>query len=537
MKHLAVISQADTTTFNGKSVQQRAAGRFYTHELIGHALTRRVAERVSSGSGSVSVIDPFAGDGRLIVWLIPLLAARGVEHLDAALWDQDEDAVEKAVRAVTEAAATAGLSTHVNAWAGDTFDRAAVERRRWDVVLTNPPWELLKPDRREMKMLPEELRDEYVAELKAFDQRLAREFPLSQPSRRFAGWGTNLSRVGTEVALRLTAEGGVGGVVCPSSLLADSTTAALRRWLLERFALVDVAHYPAEARLFDGVDMPCCTFVAVRGAQQNGTRLTRIGASRRIIDEARVSLSRDWLEQREYSIPIEYGANGMALLERLDHHPRFATLEHLAPDGLWAGRELDETNRASFTLERGVHPFVRSRHVHRLRRVAPPEEFVDTSLRKIPISAQRVRLVWRDISRPSQKRRVHASLLPAGCVTGNSVSVAYFRDGSQQRTLALLGLVSSLPFEFQVRSLLMTHHVSLSTLRCTRLPRLDAHASALLAEATLACLEERPGAESALEVGAARAYGLGPEEWNGIVSHFGLSAKERDGLELAWSAT
>jgi Alw26I/Eco31I/Esp3I family type II restriction m6 adenine DNA methyltransferase len=536
LRHLAVISKADSAKFNGKSVQQRAAGRFYTHELIGRALTRQVAERIPPGSRSVSVIDPFAGDGRLVAWLAPLLAERGIEHLDASLWDQDEGAVQKAGCAVEEAAAAVGLSTHVDTWVGDTFDRAAAERQRWTAVVTNPPWELLKPDGREMKMLPDELRDEYVAELKTFDRRLASEFPISQPSRRFAGWGTNLSRVGTEVALRLTADGGVSGVVCPSSLLADGTTAALRRWLLEHFALVDAVHYPAEARLFEGVDMPCCTFVAVRGGQQNGMRLTRVSANHRVIDQTRISLSRDWLQRRDYAIPIEFGANGIALLENLDHHPQFAKLELPTSDGLWAGRELDETRRASFTLDHGAHPFVRSLHVRRLRPVEPPAEFVDTSMRRLPASSQRVRLVWRDISRPSQKRRVHASLLPTGCVTGNSVSVAYFRDESLPRTLALLAIVSSLPFEFQVRSLLMTHHVSLSVVRATRIPRLDRQLIAPLAKAALACLEERACAESDLEVAVARAYGLDREEWNSVASHFELSAQERDALRDSWSA-
>lgn len=537
MRHLAVIERADPAALNGKSFQQRAAGRFYTHEFIGMALARQVADLIPADTRSVSVIDPFAGDGRLIAWLIPALADRGMEHLDVSLWDQNEAAVATAGHAVEKAAAAVGLSADVEAWAGDTFDRGAIERGRWSVVVTNPPWELLKPDRREMKMLPPELRDEYVAELRAFDRRLASEFPVSQPSRRFAGWGTNLSRVGTEVALRLTAEGGACGVVCPSSLLADSTTASLRRWLLDHFALPEVTHYPAEARLFEGVDMPCCTFVAVRGGHSRQTRLTRVSANRNVIEDSRVSLPHDWLERRDYAIPVEFGADGIALLAELDHHLPFGALEQPGPDGLWAGRELDETNRASFTLGQGRHAFIRSRHVTRLRRLEVPDEYVDTTMREIPSSTRHVRLVWRDISRPSQKRRVHASLLQPGCVTGNSVSVAHFRDGSLPRLLALLALVSSLPFEFQVRSLLMTHHVSLSVMRSARLPRLDPDLVRPLAEAAVRCLEERPNADADLEVAAARAYGLEREAWDGIACRFALSPEDHSSLGRAWSAS
>jgi Alw26I/Eco31I/Esp3I family type II restriction m6 adenine DNA methyltransferase len=534
MKHLALIDEADRTPFNGKSVQRRAVGRFYTHEMIGRALARQTAERVPAGTASVSVIDPFAGDGRLVTWLVEALASRGVSHVEAALWDLDDTVPAAARQAVEAAGKRVGVATRVAAWTGDTFSRATSERTRWDAVITNPPWELIKPDRREMEMLAPGRREDYVLELKTFDRRLIDDFPRSQPSRRFAGWGTNLSRVGTEVALRLTGHAGVCGVVCPSSLLADATTAALRRWLFEDFALVAATHYPAEARLFDGVDMPCCSFVAVRDARQNGTQFRRVGANRLVVDEGVASLSRDWLEAREYAIPVEFGAGGIALLKDLDRHQPLASLKRSSPDGLWAGRELDETNRASFTTTSGKHPFVRSRHVTRLRPVDAPDEFVDVSRRQIPHTARHTRLVWRDISRPSQTRRIHASLLGPGCVTGNSTSVAYFHDGSLARTLALLALVSSMPFEFQVRSLLMTHHVSLSVMWAGRLPPMTPELVESLSRAAAACLEGEPGAEPRLEVLAARAYDLDRSTWERITAHFSLDERVRRELHEAW---
>jgi Alw26I/Eco31I/Esp3I family type II restriction m6 adenine DNA methyltransferase len=534
VNHLAILEAADRTFINGKDVQQRAAGRFYTHRLICNHLADGIV-RTLKGQLHLRVIDPFGGDGRLVEWLLPQLQAAGVQSVEAAIWEQDEEVAPVARGRIEAQASRLGLSVDLEVWTGDTFDRAVGSRQRFDVVITNPPWELLKPDHRELRRLPVELQESYVAELRAFDRRLSSEFPTSQPSRRFAGWGTNLSRVGTEVALRLTADGGVSGIVAPSSLLADSTTVALRRWLLNEFALVDVAHWPAEARLFDNVDVPCLSFVAARGLQDSRTRLVRIGADRTVQDEGSVELDKEWLGQRDYAIPVTYGVNGIRLLRRLDEHPRFAMLEGRHDRALWAGRELDETRRADFTRPTGERPFVRSRHVSRLGQPRlPVDEFVDTQVRPAPGSADRVRLVWRDISRPSQKRRVHASLLPAGPVTGNSVSVAYFRDGDLSRLLTLLGLVSSLPFELQVRSLLMTNHVSLSVMRAARLPALDGPASKEVAEAAYACLAGKPSAEAALERATAAAYGLDFEEWADVADMFELDRHERQSLNAAW---
>lgn len=534
MNHIAILESADRTAINGKDFQQRASGRFYTHRAIGDRLAASIVPFLRSRD-RVTVIDPFGGDGRLVCWLLTELAAAGVRGVEAAIWEQDEAAAPIAHERIAAEAARLGLHVDLDVWTGDTFDRAAGSRERFDVVITNPPWELLKPDHRELQRLPTELRESYVAELRAFDRRLASEFPTSQPSRRFAGWGTNLSRVGTEVALRLTADSGVCGVVAPSSLLADSTTAALRRWLLDEFALVDVAHWPAEARLFDNVDVPCLSFVAARGGKHGQTRLARMGVDGTVEDEGSVELDKEWLRQRDYAIPVTYGRRGVGLLRTLDEHPRFATLEGRHSNALWAGRELDETRRSDFTQLTGERPFVRSLHISRLAETKlPPDEFVDTTLRTVPASAHHVRLVWRDISRPSQKRRVHASLLPAGPVTGNSVSVAYFRDGDLARLLTLLGLVSSLAFEFQVRSLLMTNHVSLSVMRAARLPALDGPASASVAEAAYACLAGESGAEARLERAAATAYGLDYDAWTAVADMFELDERERATFDAAW---
>lgn len=534
MNHVAILEAADRTAINGKDVQQRAAGRFYTHRVIGTRLASSIAPLVCRRN-RVTIVDPFGGDARLVCWLLQELAGTGIERFAATIWEQEAAAAPVAYDRIREEASRLGLDVDIDVWTGDAFDRAAGGCERFDIVVTNPPWELLKPDHRELARLPAQFRDSYIAELRAFDTRLASEFPTSQPSRRFAGWGTNLSRVGTEIALRLTADGGICGVVAPSSLLADSTTAALRRWMLDEFALVEVTHWPAEARLFDDVDVPCLSFVCVRGAEHVSTRLTRVGSDRTVEDQDDVQLDKEWLSRRNYAVPVSQGAEGVRLLRKLDVHPQLEALEGQHQAALWAGRELDETRRAAFTLTSGERPFVRSLHIGRLTQPAlPTAEFVDESQRAVPGSADNIRLAWRDISRPSQKRRIHATLLPAGPVTGNSVSVAYFRDEDPSRLLALLGFVSSMPFELQVRSLLMTNHVSLSVMRAARLPQLEGAAATRVAAATYACLNREVGAEANLERAAAEAYGLSHETWNRIADTFQLDAAEYNALDAAW---
>jgi hypothetical protein len=109
----------------------------------------------------------------------------------------------------------------------------------------------------------------------------------------------------------------------------------------------------------------------------------------------------------------------------------------------------------------------------------------------------------------------------SGLVTGNSLHVGYFRDDDLQKLKALLVLFNSLPFEFQVRALLGTGHISLGVVRKVRIPPVEhPNLSRILSE----MLDEKEvqGAqdEAALEVAAATAYGLNRSGLEEIMSHF-----------------
>lgn len=534
--HLPVISEIDDQPRNGKSLARRVSGSFYTHELIGRHLSAAMAERAATRNSAVtSLIDPFCGDGRLVAWLLEALRPGLDKPLEIHLWDIDNDAVANAVTKLQGAITRLELTADVHAWVGDTFTRARDVTQRFDAVITNPPWELLKPDRRELAAMSPEQAKRHIADIRRLDRSLQELYPTSLPTKRFAGWGTNLARVGTEVALTLTAEHGVCGVVSPSSLFADSNSERLRRWILDEFNLAEIAYFPAEAKLFDSVDVPCVTLVADTHPRAAGSvRMVRFGASRQIIDNALVQPSSTWLQSGAYVLPVSLGPTGVHILESLSQLPLFGALED---EVLWAGREIDETQRARFLLPQGNHPFYKGGNIRRFGILNEVTEFIDPLLVRLPASVGHHRLVWRDVSRPNQKRRVQATLIPPGWVTGNSLSVAYLRQAEDVEELArLLGLVASIPFEYQLRSILSTGHVSLTSVRRVRLPDLRGNLSVkALAEPVLRALAGDPQAETEVEVLAARAYGIDRATWETMFEAFTkVSPAERQALLAAW---
>lgn len=184
------------------------------------------------------------------------------------------------------------------------------------------------------------------------------------------------------------------------------------------------------------------------------------------------------------------------------------------------GRELDETGYKNFVSESGIIPFMKGRHVERFRHTESGQ-FIVPGSRTIPESHRHVRVAWRDVSRRSQARRVIASLIPSGIVTGNSLQVAYYTDGDVQKTKTLLGVISSMVFEFQLRNKLGTGHVSLGTVRTVRVPDLNDRGLIRRTEAIVdRILNGEAAAEVDLDVLLAKVYGLSAMRYKGIADTF-----------------
>jgi Alw26I/Eco31I/Esp3I family type II restriction m6 adenine DNA methyltransferase len=538
MEHVRLLRDAGLPDLNGhasKSLLHRATGSFYTHELIGQHLIQAVLKDFAFPTSLVKLIDPFCGDGRLVCWLLEAVSPKAPRSFrwQVELWDYDEAAVVKAQGQVRQVASRLGLNADLHLMSGDTFQHGPQFFGAFDIVVTNPPWEILKPDRRELSQLSEADARQYVERMRQQDALLTRLFPLSQPDRKFSGWGTNLARCGVEAALKLTAPKGVCGFVSPSSLLADQMSISLRRWLFTTFAVKDLAFFPAEARLFDKVDQPCITLVAVPGTTPlHDSLLTIFNRHREPQARTTIQLPSQALEQSDYVVSLHLEEPAQRLFGKWMHLSTFADLEGDGPDELWAGRELDETGHAKYLAKEGEYLFVKGRMIRRFGIVEKPTWYIKRDGPRIPRSADFHRLVWRDVSRPTQKRRIHAMIIPPGQVTGNSLNVAYYRDNDLTRLKALLGVVSSLVFEFQVRANLATGHISLGAVRKVRVPPLDDPKIVRgLASLVDRCCEKPGDLHPELETRVARIYGLSREEFGVLISSFAkFEPEEKDRL-------
>lgn len=532
---------ANGRVHNGKSLLDRVEGRFYTHELAGRHLVRAIASAFATTRiPEVRIIEPFCGDGRLVSWLLEeLVAAKKLwkrQRLDIHLWDSDASVIHLAEQRVLSTAETLRVPVRVKATHGDSFHLTQSALNSFHVCVTNPPWENLKPDSRELQEFSEKEKAHYINLLRDRDKWLSQTFALSRPKAKFSGWGTNLARCGVEAAFRLTCPQGVCGVVSPASVLADQVSIELRKWLFTEQLVCDIAYYVAEARLFDKVDQASITLVG-----QPGTPTTTPPALT-IYDRnhkgTSVTLqSNEWadISENAFAIPMQFGISLISLSAKLKHLPTFGDMEGTDKASLWAGRELDETSHKEYLVSKGSYLFTKGRMIQRFGLAEHPSQYVSNKGPVVPASADHYRLVWRDVSRPNQKRRIHATIIPPGWVTGNSLHVAYFRDDNLVRLQALLGVVNSYVFEWLARSQLATGHVSLGAVRRVQLfPLTDDAIVAQLAGYVLQVCEGNEKAATKLEVTVAQLYGLTRDDFSKILGCFDkVTSQEKDELTHA----
>lgn len=485
---------------------------------------------------SIRVLDPFAGDGRLIEWLISSwieLAFPSVTW-QVSMWDIHDTGFEVAVGRLTKI--TARCTKIVSKIKTvDAFQEAHEKNGEFDIVITNPPWELLKPDRREISQLQEGLRNQYLLKMRAYDRWVANQYPISQPRRKFAGWGTNLSRVGLDASLRLARREGIIGCVLPASVLADDQSVMLRKHLLTEHAVLDIAYYPAEAKLYDRADISSITVIAkTRSASSSSVPLYSFSLNSEHTEEIDIPIDLGSLKKVDFVLPVSFGGKALEILSTLSSRfPKWLELE--TSRQIWAGREIDETGSSTWLKTRGhnLPLFIKGRMIERYTISIKPNQRISKLNWTAPPSSNHIRIVWRDVSRPNQKRRMIATIIPPGWVAGNSLGVAFFRNGNLTALKNFLGVMNSTAFEFQLRAHLATGHVSLSALRKVALPPVrlfenDEYLASLVTSTLYGCVESKLIIDAYV---AKCLYRLSEDEYENILCLFN-KLKEEEKYDL-----
>lgn len=498
---------------------EKILGKFYTDFDIAKSMVDVISAHyaIDSFKREISIIDPFCGDGRLVLQLLKSLEKQeqfnNLKYI-ISIWDIDSAAVDVARKAVEDYCKEQGYSFSIDSKAADAFVDYKELQGKYDICVTNPPWSLLKPQKLFSKNNTNDTLLKYREAIEKYDEYMKEEFSLSQPSSKFGKWGTNLARCGTEVALKLIKHDGMAGIVSPASLLNDQVSGQLRTWIFDNHRVIDISYYPAELKLYGSADISSVTLV-VKGGETDQRLSIKIYTEKDCFNEKKIEKAVfQYIKANGYSIPLKTGVEAIPIMMHLEKLPTM--LAYCDESGLSFTREMDETRYKEKLSQTGRIEFAKGYMVDRYS-FSSDDLYIDEEKVTVPVSASKFKVVWRDVSRDSQLRRIKATLLHPGYMCGNSLGVI-FGDNEKQDTLKmLLAIMNSFIFEYQARSLLVSNHVAAGIVKKIHVP------SHMIDEGIVKLVDRQLNGENVedeIEIAVAKLYGLSPDEYKIVLSRF-----------------
>ena len=506
--------------------EEKLFGKFYTNFDVAESMMQVLSRRYvcDDTSAELRIIDPFCGDGRLITALLSELQRSeklSSKRLFISIWDIDASAVNTAKGEIARFCKSAGMDYEIDARRTDTFVECAAVCDKYDICVTNPPWSLLKPQKLFRRSNGEEAMTRYRSAIERYDSYMKEAFAISQPSLKFGKWGTNFARCGVEAALRLIKSDGLCGIVSPASLLNDQVSGGLRSWIFENYRLIDVFYYPAELKLYGSADISSVAMIAEGGKTDQSLNVRTYSGKAAYKEEKIEKAAFEYVRRTGFCIPLKTGIEAIPIMMYLEQLPSVS--KFCSGAGLHFTRELDETRVKEKLLPFGKIEFAKGYMVDRYS-FTGDRLFLNEETLTPPTSSFMSKVVWRDVSRDSQARRMKATLLPPGFICGNSLGVVYGDEGALSSLKMLLAVMNSMVFEYQARSMLVSNHVSVGIIKQIRVPQpcADMHIIELV-DRRLAGQD----VEDAIELAVAQLYNLSADEYERIVDSFKLDNEKR----------
>jgi hypothetical protein len=416
----------------------------------------------------------------------------------------------------------------------------------FDVVIGNPPWDVLRAD----AGTPAERQRRRV------DQAAHRRFFREAQVYRHQGRGhANQYQRFVERALQLTRPGGRIALILPAGLATDHGSAAVRRALLDELDIDRVLGFDNREVIFPiHRDV---RFLLVTGTKGSPTQHVAGAFGRSSAawldqlpdavtddppDARPVVLSRPLLESwdpDDGAIPwLAHRADVDLLATITDSVP---TLAHTTGWGVRFGRELNATDDRHHFVPIGTPAdeplltIVEGKHLEPFRVHLQAATMGVTAARAARLvdaarSFARARLAYRDVASATNRVTLIAARLPAGTISTHTVFCSKSALGEEAQH-CLLALLNSLVANYVVR-LQVTTHVTCALMARLPVPR---PASTSLEFQQLATLGRRladtgiPGHEDAyarVNGIAAHLYGLTRPQYEHVLSTFPLLSED-----------
>ena len=412
---------------------------------------------------------------------------------------------------------------------GYHFDKLITEKGGFDVIITNPPWEVFKPQAKEFFSQHSDLVTKNKMDIKTFEKEQKKlltnpeiaqawleyqsQYPhvslyfrsseqyknqISIVNGKKQGTDINLYKLFVEQCFNLLHPRGECGIVIPSGIYTDLGTKQLREMLFSQTNLTGLFCFENRKTIFEGVDSRF-KFVILTFEKNKQTLSFPVEFMRHDVEELQRfphkdslvisvdlirKLSPDSLSVMEFKQDID-----IHIAEKMS---RFPLLGETLPDtwNLKLTREFDMTNDSYlFKTEpaKGRLPLYEGKMIHQFtHRYALPKYWLDEKearqalLKRGEVDKgqildyQTYRLGFRDVARNTDIRTMIATILPPNSFCGNTISLEKIDKQvaiSLKEKCYLLSIFNSFVFDRSIRDK-VTSHLSFFYVYQNPIPRL-----------------------------------------------------------------
>ncbi|MEM3726471.1 MAG: Eco57I restriction-modification methylase domain-containing protein [Candidatus Bathyarchaeia archaeon] len=345
--------------------------------------------------------------------------------------------------------------------------------RGFDLLVMNPPYDLLKPNRLEFIKLYGTKNSISAVEFESLKRVLNEEVKFYRESGHYSLATSNvlnLYKLMLERALYITCPTGRLGFIVPSTLLCDESAAKLRREILSRYKIDGVFEFLESARVFTGVSQSVCIMIINKSLRGNSIplamNLTKIDDLWKITPTI---IPMDWVKNfSSFRIP-KVNEVGWKILEKIHANPKLSDLDWI----LNLRGEVDLTvykdclsKDTGSLLIRGnnISRYVLRRSSGRKESFIQKEKFLN--MLGNSIKAEHVedrRIAGQQISNMMQRWRLKFCMVEAGMFLGNSCNYIYIKKEKSDREslyLYLLALLNSTLLNWRFKITSTNNHVS-----------------------------------------------------------------------------
>ncbi len=445
----------------------------------------------------------------------------GIKY-EEATWDAEKGKQGRAKKRAIKAKDIEALQPFH--W-GYEFDRILNGNDGFDAIITNPPWEIFKPNSKEFfedysevvskkKMTIHDFESHQGDLLKDKDIKAAwldylSQFPhqsawfrsseqyknqISVVNGRKAGTDINLYKLFTEQCFNLLRPGGLCGIVIPSGIYTDLGTKQLREMLFGETTITGLFGFENRKTIFEGVDSRF-KFVVLSFKKGGKTESFPASFMRHDVRELEhfpstdslvipaelvTRLSPDSLSVMEFKSETDVG-----ITKRFLEFPLLGA----EIDGHWKiryFREFDMTNDSGLFHERDSKtrwPLFEGKMIwHYSHQLAQPRYWINKKdgLKKSTKKSDRngsamcssYRMAFRDVAASTNERSAISTVLPPNVFTGNTVPTQS-NDSviNLSEMLFLVAAFNSFVFDWLIRTKI-TNHLNFFYLYQMPVPRL-----------------------------------------------------------------